>query len=235
MSAVTDFLFDLPQPSVTVAGETRRFPVRRIFCVGRNYEAHAREMGGQPDREPPFYFTKSAHAIQDAAVAADAHQPYPPATADYHYEMELVVALGGAGFNVAPDAALDMVYGYACGLDMTRRDLQADAKAKGRPWDLGKNVEGSAVIAEIVPAAVRGHLAKGRITLKVNGTTMQDGDLADLIWPVPELIANLSTFYHLDAGDLIYTGTPAGVGPVVKGDRLEGHIDGLPGLALAID
>ena len=232
---MTDYVFAPPAvPSVSVLGDDRRFPVSRIFCVGRNYEAHAREMGAQADRDAPFYFTKSAHMIQEAPDGAGASQPYPPGTCDYHHEMELVVAIGQAGFRIAPEAALDHVFGYACGLDMTRRDLQQQAKDKRRSWDLGKDVEQSAVIAALVPVATCGHLNTGRITLAVNGETRQDQDLADMIWSVADVIADLSGYYHLMAGDLIYTGTPSGVGPVAVGDRLTGTIDGLPGLSLTI-
>ena len=232
---MSDYLFDpAPTVSVAVVGEDRRYPVRRVFCVGRNYEAHANEMGFQADREAPFYFTKSAHAIQDGSASAAASQPYPPGTENYHYEMEMVVAIGTGGFRISLESAMDHVFGYACGLDMTRRDLQLKAREKGRPWDLGKDAESAAVIAEIVPAAQCGHLASGRITLAVNGETRQDQDLHDLIWSVPELIADLSKFYHLEPGDLIYTGTPSGVGPVVAGDKITGHVDGLPDISLAI-
>lgn len=191
-------------------------------------------MGVQVDREAPFYFTKTALAILDGSVAAAATQPYPPGTENYHYEMEMVVAIGKGGFRIPLENALDHVYGYACGLDMTRRDLQLKAREKGRPWDLGKDVEGSAVIAEIVPATQCGHCASGRITLDVNGESRQDQNLKDLIWSVPELIADLSKFYHLQPGDLIYTGTPSGVGAVTSGDKISGHIDGLPDIALTI-
>lgn len=232
---MADFVVSSPSvPSVAVQGDEGRFPVRRIFCVGRNYEAHAQEMGVEADREAPFYFTKSAHMIQEAPAGGNASQPYPPGTENYHYEMELVVGLGKPGFCVAEADALDLVYGYACGLDMTRRDLQKKEREKQRPWDLGKDVENSAVIGALVPVSASGHLSVGRISLSLNGTVRQDQDLADMIWSVPELIAHLSRYYHLQPGDLIYTGTPAGVGPVVAGDVLEGMVDGLPGLSLTI-
>ena len=232
---MTNYIFDpAPTVSVTVVGEDSRFPVSRVFCVGRNYEAHAKEMGFQVDREAPFYFTKAARAILDGSTAAAATQPYPPGTENYHYEMEMVVAIGKAGFRIPQENALDHVFGYACGLDMTRRDLQLIAREKGRPWDLGKDGEGSAVIGEIIPSAQCGHLSSGRITLAVNGETRQDQDLQDLIWSVPELIADLSKFYHLEPGDVIYTGTPSGVGAVVAGDKITGHVDGLPDIALQI-
>ena len=225
------YLFAPPATvTVPVRGLAELYPVRRIFCVGRNYAEHAREMGFDPDREPPFYFTKPADAIRLAGGTV----AYPPATKNYHYEMELVVALHQPAFQVKPEAALDAVYGYAAGLDMTRRDLQFLARDKGRPWDLGKAFEDSAVIGDIVPASAIGHLSSGAIRLTVNGTVKQEADLKALIWSVPELIANLSQFYHLGAGDLIYTGTPAGVGAVVPGDKLVGHIDGIGEISCTI-
>lgn len=232
---MSPYVFPPPAvPSVAVQGTAARFPVRRIFCVGRNYEAHAREMGVQADREAPFYFTKSAHMVMEAPAGGDAAQPYPPGTENYHHEMELVVALGADGFRVPEAGALDLVFGYGCGLDMTRRDLQKKEREKQRPWDLGKDVENSAVVGTLVPAVDCGHLSSGRITLSLNGEVRQDQDLADMIWSVPELIAHLSGYYHLQPGDLIYTGTPSGVGPVRAGDRLEGAIEGLPGITLRI-
>lgn len=232
---VTDYVFaPPPMPSVAVQGVEARFPVRRVFCVGRNYEAHAEEMGVRADREAPFYFTKSAHMVMEAPAGQGGAQPYPPGTENYHHEMELVVALGRTGFRVAVADALDLVFGYACGLDMTRRDLQKKEREKQRPWDLGKDVENAAVMGAIVPVAACGHPAAGRISLTLNGDVRQDQDLADMIWSVPELIAHLSGYYHLQPGDLIYTGTPAGVGPVVAGDVLVGAIDGLPGIELRI-
>jgi fumarylpyruvate hydrolase len=205
-------------------------PIRRIFCVGRNYEAHAREMGVAVDREAPFYFTKAAeHYLPSGSTV-----PYPPGTSNYHYELELVVVIGAPAFRVAADRALDCVFGYACGLDMTRRDLQAAAKDQRRPWDLGKDVEQSAVLSEIVPASDIGHPAAGHIELRVNGAIKQSADISQLIHKVPEVIAHLSTFYHLHAGDVIYTGTPEGVGPVQSGDSLEGAIDGVGTITLAL-
>lgn len=224
-------LFELPSaPAVRVQGEEALFPVHRIFCVGRNYEAHAAEMGFKADREAPFYFTKSASAI----VQSGATIPYPPGTQNYHYEMEFVVAIGAPAFRTEESEALNAVYGYACGLDMTRRDLQLAAREKGRPWDTGKDFEESAVIGQITKAAEFGAIGDQRIALSVNGSVKQDQRLSDLVWSVPELIAHLSNFYHLQPGDLIYTGTPAGVGPVAAGDRLEGTIDGLVPVELAI-
>lgn len=205
------------------------FPVGRLFCVGRNYAAHAREMGRDPDREPPFFFTAWAETIApDGAVIA-----YPPATRDYQFEVELVVAIGTGGRNIAVADAMDHVFGYAVGLDMTRRDLQAEAKSMGRPWDTAKNVEQGKPLGTITPAAGFDP-ARGGIDLRVNGDVRQKGDLGDMIWPVADVIAHLSGLYRLEAGDLIYTGTPAGVGPVVEGDRLEARIDGLRPLSVVI-
>lgn len=228
---MSNFLFTPPAPaSVAIRGRSERFPVRRVFCVGRNYEAHAKEMGVAVDREAPFYFTKAGEHV----VASGSTVAYPPGTSNYHYEMELVVAIGKAGFRIAPDQALSHVFGYACGLDMTRRDLQLAAREQRRPWDLGKDFEESAVMAEIVPAAEAGHLEKGAIELRVNGQTKQSSDLSLLIHGVPALIAHLSGFYELQPGDLIYTGTPEGVGPVVAGDRIEGSIAGIGTVSLVI-
>jgi len=228
---VTSYVFDpAPLPAAPVRGTDARFPINRIFCVGRNYEAHAREMGVQVDREAPFYFTKSPGTY----VPSGATVAYPPATENYHYEMELVVAIGKPAFRIAREDALDIVYGYACGLDMTRRDLQLAARAKQRPWDIGKDFEDSAVLSEIVPVAECGHPADGTLELRVNGETRQSSDLGLLIWSVPELIAHLSTLYHLQPGDLIYSGTPEGVGAVRTGDRIEGSVAGLGGIALTI-
>ena len=225
------YLFDPPaNPAAPIAGGELRFPIRRIFCVGRNYEAHAKEMGVQPDREAPFYFLKNAYAY----VPSGATVPYPPETANYHYEMELVAAIGTPGFRIPVERALAHVFGYACGLDMTRRDLQLKFREERRPWDLGKDFEDSAVLSPIVPASEVGHPAKGTIELRVNGVTKQSSDLDRLIHPVPAIIAHLSRFYHLQPGDLVYTGTPEGVGPVVAGDRVEGTIAGVGAIALTI-
>jgi len=221
-------------PSVPVAGSGDLFPVRRIYCVGRNYAAHAREMGFDPDREPPFFFSKPADAI---VLCTDPGKPtavpYPMATKNYHYEMELVVALKKGGANIKVEDALDCVFGYACGLDMTRRDVQFAMRDKGRPWDMGKGFDHSAPIGPIVPAA-KLDPTKGRIELKVNGVTKQKADLGDLIWSVAETISYLSGLMILAPGDLIYSGTPEGVGPVVKGDRLEGEIEGVGKIACVI-
>jgi len=228
---VTDYLFDPPPiPSLPILGEIRRFPVRRIFCVGRNYEEHAREMGHVVDREKPFYFCKSAHALrQDGETIG-----YPPGTTNYHFEVELIVALGGPAFKTTKEAALGAVYGYAVGLDMTRRDLQLSERAKQRPWTLGKDVEASAPVSAIVPVARIGHPTKGAIRLSQNGVVKQNADIAELVWSVPEIIAHLSGFYHLEAGDLIFTGTPAGVGPVAPGDKLDCAIEGVGTLNVVI-
>ncbi|KPH60233.1 fumarylacetoacetase [Novosphingobium sp. ST904] len=225
-------LFELPEvPSVPVVGEEARYPVRRVFCVGRNYAAHARELGNAVDREAPIWFTKAPAAI----CASGSAIAYPPGTQDCHYEMELVVAIGGHGFEIPAEQAMALVYGYACGLDMTRRDLQNAAKAKGYPWDTGKDFENGAVIAPITPAAAFGAPGEQRITLARNGVTKQNAPLSEMIWSLPELIADLSRLYHLAPGDLIYTGTPAGVGPVAPGDRLEGRVEGLEPVVLAIE
>lgn len=212
-----------PVPTLAVEGEKGRYPVYRIFCVGRNYAEHAREMGHDPNREPPFFFMKPASAV----VTDDADFPYPSATKDVHHEMELVVAIGKGGANIPAEKALEHVYGYAVGLDMTRRDLQGEAKKMGRPWDTGKAFDHSAPCSAVVPAKKIGHPAKGRIWLKVNGEIRQEGDLSQLIWNIPDTIAYLSTLFTLAPGDLIYSGTPAGVGPVKKGDTLEGGVDGV--------
>jgi len=217
-------LFDIAQPPlVPILGQDAGYPVRRIFCVGRNYAAHAAEMGHEVDREAPFYFTKSPSTIclSGQTIA------YPPGTENYHHEMEFVVALSSPAFEVTADVALAAVYGYACGFDMTRRDRQQDGKDKRRPWDLGKDVENSAVIGAITPADQFGGIADQAILLTINGAERQAARLSDMVWSVAEIIAHLSQYYHLGAGDLIYTGTPSGVGPVVVGDALRGTIPGL--------
>lgn len=219
-----------PVASVPVHGAEARFPIRRIFCVGRNYEAHAREMGTQVDREAPFYFMKSAqhYAPSGAPIA------YPPATANYHHEMELVVAIGAPGHQLGREQAPQCIFGYACGLDMTRRDLQIAAREQKRPWDLGKDFEDAAVVAPIVPVARCSNLGRGGIELQVNGQVRQSSDLSLMIHDVPAIIADLSRFYRLLPGDLIFTGTPEGVGPVRPGDRLAGAIEGLPDIETLI-
>ena len=218
-----------PLTTVPVAGGGE-FPVRRIYCVGRNYAAHAREMGADPDREPPFFFMKPA----DAIVPTDSNVPYPSKTKNYHHEIELVVALGSGGRDVPAERALDLVFGYAVGLDMTRRDLQDEAKALRRPWDLSKGFDQSAPCAPLSPVSAVGHIASGAIWVKVNGTIKQQGDISDLIWNVADTIAYLSGLVELVAGDLIYTGTPDGVAAVVPGDHMEGHVDGLTDLNITI-
>lgn len=217
---MTAFVFAPPPcPSAPVEGGTARFPVRRIFCVGRNYAEHAREFGNDPDREPPFFFAKPADALVDSGATI----PLPPMTQDFQYEAELVVALSGGGANVAPEAAAALIFGHAAGNDLTRRDLQAEAKAMRRPWDMAKGFDASAVIGPIRP----GPLADGAIRCLVNGTVRQEARLSDMIWPVADVIAHLSRLVALAPGDLIYTGTPAGVGALVPGDRCEVQIDGL--------
>jgi fumarylpyruvate hydrolase len=227
----TTLLFEPPPPpSIPVAGNAARFPVHRIYCVGRNYAAHAREMGKDPEREPPFFFLKPA----DAIVAGGGQVHYPPGTGNLHHEIELVAAIHKGGRDIATEKALDHVFGYAVGLDMTRRDLQLAARDMGRPWDFGKAFDESAPITPIHPVAGSGHVSKGRITLEVNGELRQQGDVSDLIWSVPETIAFLSRYYFLRPGDLIFTGTPAGVGAVVRGDKLKGAVEGLAELNVEI-
>ena len=217
-------------PVLPVAGTGAGYPVARVFCVGRNYAAHAAEMGAEVDREAPWYFTKSAFAVcQSGRTVA-----YPPGTSNFHHEMELVIAIGAPAFRVSRDEAGGPIFGYACGLDMTRRDRQQDGKDNRRPWDLGKDVEDSAVIAAVMPKAQAGELGGKRIALTVNGVTRQDSTLADMVWSVEEIVAHLSHYYHLAPGDLIMTGTPAGVGPVVAGDVIHGTIDGLAPVELTI-
>ena len=219
-----------PRPSVAVSGTRDRFPVRRVFCVGRNYAAHVREMGGDPERTAPFFFAKPA----DAAVDAAAPVPYPPATSSLHHEVELVVALGAGGADVPEAEALALVWGATVGIDLTRRDLQSEAKRTGRPWDMAKGFDASAPLAPLVPIADAGTLSSGRIWLDVNGERRQEGDLREMIWPVAALLAALSRLVALAPGDLVMTGTPEGVGPVVPGDALSGGIEGVARLEVAI-
>ena len=218
------------QPSLAIAGSSERFPIRRVFCVGRNYGAHAREMGSDPHREPPFFFTKPA----DAVVPASGAVPYPPATQDLHHEVELVVALGAGGANVAPRDAMSLVWGYGVGLDLTRRDLQALAKDAGRPWDMAKGFDASAPCSPLIPAARLGHPQDARIWLEVNGALRQEGNLNEMIWPIADVIGHLSRLVTLAAGDLIYTGTPAGVAALKPGDQVRGGVDGVTEFALSI-
>lgn len=223
-------MFELAQPTIAVAGSEDRFPVRRIYCIGRNYGAHAREMGYDPDREPPFWFAKPA----DAIVASGSMIDYPPRTANLHHEIELVVAIGKAGADVAVGDALEYVYGYAVGIDLTRRDLQKEAKSQGRPWVTAKGFDQSAPVSALHTVEDVGHPASGRIWLSVNGEIRQQGDLNELIWSVAEAVAELSTLFALSPGDLIFTGTPAGVGPVIVGDQIAGSIDGIDEIKITI-
>jgi fumarylpyruvate hydrolase len=216
--------------AVPVAGSEKRFPVRRIYCVGRNYAAHIREMGFDPEREPPFFFAKPA----DAIVPSGATIGYPLATQNFAHEIELVAAIGRRGVNIPREAALEHVYGYAVGLDLTRRDLQLAARDRGRPWEPGKAFDESAPITAIHPASRIGHPAAGRIWLKVNDATRQDADLRQLVWPVPDIVAYLSQLYELHPGDLIYTGTPEGVGPVGRGDEMRGGVEGVDEIAIRV-
>lgn len=209
-------------PVLPVRGSNAVFPVRRVYCVGRNYAAHAIEMGHDPDKEPPFFFQKNPDNIDTGGEF-----PYPPASSDVHHEIELVAALAKGGTDISVENALDCVYGYTVGLDMTRRDLQGEAKQAGRPWEVGKAFERSAPCGEVVPASEIGHPDHGAIWLKVNGEMRQEGDLNQLIWKVPEVISYLSGLFTLGAGDLIMTGTPAGVAAVSRGDVLNGHVDGV--------
>ena len=223
-------ILPVAQPTVEVAGSDDRFPVHRIYCVGRNYAKHAREMGMDPEREPPFFFAKPA----DAVVPNGTPVPYPPRTANLHHEIELVVAVGSGGRGIPVAGALEHVFGYAVGLDLTRRDLQFEAREQGRPWDVAKGFDCSAPIGAIRPAAEMGHPERGSIWLEVNGEARQRANLSEMIWSVPEIVAELSTYFELRAGDLIFTGTPEGVGPVQRGDSLVGGIDGLETLRITI-
>jgi len=219
-------------PAITalpVQNSDALFPVNRIFCIGRNYAAHAVEMGHDPDREPPFFFLKHASSLTGGGTF-----PYPPKTADVHHEIELVVALGTGGADIAVADALDHAYGYAVGLDMTRRDLQAEAKKLGRPWDVAKSFEHSAPCGPVVPVSRIGHPGEGAITLDVNGARRQEGDLNQMIWKVPEMIAILSEYYALRPGDLIMTGTPAGVGAVQRGDVMHGRVAGVGEITVSV-
>jgi fumarylpyruvate hydrolase len=227
---VTFVFSSVPQASVAVRGDEARFPVRRIFCVGRNYAAHAREMGKDPDREPPFFFTKPADAVVDDGVTI----PYPPQTEDLHHEGELVVAIGKGGSDISEADALSHVWGYAIGNDLTRRDLQAVAKDLGRPWDFAKGFDCSAICGPVARVADVGHISAGSISLSVNGEVRQRGDIADLIWSIPEVISILSQSMRIEAGDLIYTGTPAGVGALMPGDVCVVEIAGLGGISTVI-
>ena len=220
-------MFPVEPVFIPVVGSDSRFQVRRIYCVGRNYAAHASEMGSDPTREPPFFFQKPTDAIQLVPPGVTVDHPYPSMTKNYHYEVELVAAIGRRGRNIAAADALGHVVGYAVGLDMTRRDLQRAMGDQKKPWEVGKSFDHAAVVSHLHPAQKTGHFTQGAITLKVNGETKQSSDLKHMIWSVAEQIANLSQYYELFPGDIIYSGTPENVGPVVPGDVMEGHIDGL--------
>jgi 2-keto-4-pentenoate hydratase/2-oxohepta-3-ene-1,7-dioic acid hydratase in catechol pathway len=227
-------IFKLDAVTIPIVGETDVFPVRRIYCIGRNYAAHSREMGSDPTREPPFFFQKPTDAIQNVKVGEVADHPYPSLTKNYHYEVELVAALKSGGTNIPVDKALDHVYGYALGLDMTRRDLQRAMGDEKKPWEIGKSFDHAAVIGPLHPVAKTGHMTKGPISLAVNGTVKQTSDLDKMIWSVAEQIAKLSEAFELKAGDIIYSGTPENVGPVVKGDVLLCKLQGLPDMSIKI-
>ena len=231
---MTKQIFEVARAAIPVAGTDQTFPVRRIYCIGRNYAAHAREMGSDPTREPPFFFQKPSDAIQVVMPGETAEHPYPSLKKNYHYEVELVAALNKGGRNIPVDKALDCVYGYAVGLDMTRRDLQSEMKDGKKPWDIGKGFDNGAPVGPILPAAKSGHFKAGEISLSVNGTVKQKADLADMIWSVAEQISRLSQLFELKAGDLIMSGTPENVGPVIVGDTMVARIACLPDLSLKI-
>jgi len=227
-------IFAVPATTIPIVGESDVFQVRRIYCIGRNYAAHAIERGSDPNREPPFFFQKPTDAIQNVAIGQVADHPYPSLTKNYHHEVELVAALKSGGSNIPAEQALDHVYGYALGLDMTRRDLQNGMAAEKKPWEIGKSFDHAAVIGPIHPAAKTGHFTKGAISLAINGAVRQSSDLDKMIWSVAEQIAKLSEAFELKAGDIIYSGTPENVGPVVKGDVLLCKLDGLPDMSIKI-
>jgi 2-keto-4-pentenoate hydratase/2-oxohepta-3-ene-1,7-dioic acid hydratase in catechol pathway len=227
-------LFTVPQPTLPIVNATERFPVRRIYCIGRNYAAHAREMGSDPNREPPFFFQKPSDAVQFVAPGQTVDHPYPPLTKNYHYEIELVAALNKGGRNIPISEALNHVYGYAIGLDMTRRDLQRAMGDQKKPWEIGKSFDKSAPIGPLHPVAQVGHFTEGNIWLKVNGQVKQNANLKQMIWSVAEQISKLSEAFELMPGDIIFSGTPENVGPVVAGDVMEGHIDGLPNISVKV-
>lgn len=226
--------FSVPAVTLPIVGSEQVFPVRRIYCIGRNYAAHAREMGSDPSREPPFFFQKPTDAIQYVAAGTVASHPYPSLTKNYHYEAELVACLGKGGRDIAVDRALDCVWGYSLGLDMTRRDLQRGMGDQKKPWEIGKSFDQSAPIGAVYPVGQTGHFTKGSIWLKVNGVVKQNADLNQMIWSVAEQISKLSEAFELFPGDIIYSGTPENVGPVVRGDVIEMHIDGFPNLSVKI-
>lgn len=227
-------IFTVATVTIPIVGETDVFPVRRIYCIGRNYAAHSREMGSDPTREPPFFFQKPTDAIQNVKIGEVADHPYPSLTKNYHYEVELVAALKSGGTNIPADKALDHVYGYAVGLDMTRRDLQRAMGDEKKPWEIGKSFDHGAVIGPIHPVSKTGHMTKGPISLAVNGTVKQTSDLDKMIWSVAEQISKLSDAFELKAGDIIYSGTPENVGPVVKGDVLLCKVQSLPDMSIKI-
>jgi len=227
-------MFPVSMTTIPIVGETDVFQVRRIYCIGRNYAAHSREMGSDPNREPPFFFQKPTDAIQNVAIDSVADHPYPSLTKNYHYEVELVAALKSGGTNIPAEKALDHVYGYAVGLDMTRRDLQRALGDEKKPWEIGKSFDRSAVLGPIHPATKTGHFTKGAISLALNGTVKQNSNLLNMSWNVAEQIAKLSEAFELKAGDIIYSGTPENVGPVVKGDVLLCKIEGLPDMSIKI-
>jgi 2-keto-4-pentenoate hydratase/2-oxohepta-3-ene-1,7-dioic acid hydratase in catechol pathway len=226
--------FAVPQTFIPIAGTDQQFPVRRIYCIGRNYAAHAREMGSDPTREPPFFFQKPTDAIQIVPPGETVDHPYPTLTKNYHYEVELVAALAKGGRSIPADRALELVYGYTVGLDMTRRDLQRAMGDEKKPWEIGKSFDHSAVLGPLQPATKTGHFTQGAIWLKVNGQTKQNANLDQMIWSVAEQISKLSEAFELRPGDIIFSGTPENVGPVVRGDVMEGHIDGLPNLSVRV-
>ncbi len=227
-------IFEVARVEIPIAGMDQLFPVRRIYCIGRNYAAHAREMGSDPTREPPFFFQKPADAVQVVMPEEIAEHPYPPLTRNYHYEVELVAALGRSGHNIPVEQAQDCVFGYAVGLDMTRRDLQSEMKDQKKPWDIGKGFDNSAPIGPIHPVAQTGHLESGEISLSVNGVVKQKADLSQMIWSVAEQISRLSQLFEMKAGDLVMSGTPENVGPVIVGDVIVAKIAGLPDLSLKV-
>lgn len=227
-------IFQVPQATIPIVGSNEQFPVRRIYCIGRNYAAHAREMGSDPTREPPFFFQKPSDAIQYVAPGKTVDHPYPTLTKNYHYEIELVAAINKGGKNIPVETALQHVFGYAVGLDMTRRDLQAAMKKEEKPWEIGKSFDNSAPIGPLHPASSIGNFTEGKIWLKVNGQVKQSSDLKNMIWSVAEQISNLSKAFELKPGDIIYSGTPENVGPVVRGDVMEGYIEKLPSITLKV-
>ena len=224
-----DYVIALPPVAAIPVASSGQFPVRRIYCIGRNYAAHAVEMGHDPSRESPFFFQKNSNNLDPSGKF-----PYPPHSTDVHHEVELVVALKSGGTNIPLDKALDHVWGYAVGLDMTRRDLQGEAKKLGRPWEIAKAFERSAPVGPLRPVSETGHMTQGRIALKLNGALKQEGDMNQMIWKVPEMISYLSEYFELAAGDVIMSGTPSGVGPVVKGDKMEAMIEGLGSLEVEV-